>query len=207
MTTPVIRIVDDDPHIHDALAFVLEGEGYKVRHFFSAEEFLAGDLLSDPGCAVLDVRMGQMSGLVLQQEMARRGIALPVIFLSAHGDIDMAVGAMEQGAVTFLTKPVRSDRLIDAIERALARTGGEASREDKSRSALEAREAFASLSERERQVALLAGQELTNRQIAERLELSVRTIEFHRAGAMRKLGTHSAEELRDALRRAGALAD
>lgn len=202
MTDPVIRIVDDDPHMHDALQFVLESEGYSVRHFFSAEDFLAGDFLSDPGCAVLDVRMGKMSGLVLQRVLAEREIDLPVIFLSAHGDVEMAVDAIESGAVTFLTKPVRADKLLAAIEKALSHAKAAP---DPAGVAREAREAFAALSEREREVALLAGQRLTNRQIAERLELAVRTVEFHRAGAMRKLGTHSAGELKMKLVAAGVL--
>lgn len=200
MTDPVIRIVDDDPHMHDALQFVLESEGYSVRHFFSAEDFLAGDFLSDPGCAVLDVRMGKMSGLVLQRVLKEREVDLPVIFLSAHGDIEMAVDAIDSGAVTFLTKPVRAEKLLTAVDKALSRKG---SAEVQTTDAREAREAFAALSDRE--VALLAGQKLTNRQIAERLELAVRTVEFHRAGAMRKLGTHSAKELTEKLIAAGAL--
>lgn len=195
---PVIRIVDDDPHIHDALAFTLESEGFAVRHYFSAEEFLASDFLSDPGCLVLDVRMGRMSGPALQREMAARRITLPVIFLSAHGDIETAVGTMEAGAVTFLTKPVRTERLLEAVGRALERRPVEALPD-----AQTAKSACELLSERERQVALLACAELTNRRIAERLELSVRTVEFHRAGAMRKLGTHSAAEMRAMLAAAG----
>lgn len=195
---PVIRIVDDDPHIHDALAFTLESEGFAVRHYFSAEEFLASDFLSDPGCLVLDVRMGRMSGPALQRELAARRITLPVIFLSAHGDIETAVGTMEAGAVTFLTKPVRTERLLEAVGRALERRPVEALPD-----AQTAKSACELLSERERQVALLACAELTNRRIAERLELSVRTVEFHRAGAMRKLGTHSAAEMRAMLAAAG----
>lgn len=123
MTDPVIRIVDDDPRMHDALQFILESEGYSVRHFFSAEDFLAGDFLSDPGCAVLDVRMGKMSGLVLQRVLKEREVDLPVIFLSAHGDIGMAVDAIDSGAVTFLTKPVRAEKLLTAVDKALSRKG------------------------------------------------------------------------------------
>lgn len=198
MTDPVIRIVDDDPRMHDALQFVLESEGYSVRHFFSAEDFLAGDFLSDPGCAVLDVRMGKMSGLVLQRVLKEREVDLP----SAHGDIGMAVDAIDSGAVTFLTKPVRAEKLLTAVDKALSRKG---SAEVQTTDAREVRKAFAALSDREREVALLVGQKLTNRQIAERLELAVRTVEFHRAGAMRKLGTHSAKELTEKLIAAGAL--
>ena len=212
---PIIRIVDDDPNIHDALAYVLENEGFIVRHYESAESFLINDRPEDPGCAILDVRMGEMSGIVLHDRMKKLGSKLPCIFLSAHGDVDMAVDAIEAGAVTFLSKPVRTEKLLAAIERALTiaqsltcepeqTLDGTPSREaaltdEAARQAAlteAARTAFLSLSDRERQTALLAVSGLTNRQIAERLEIAVRTVEFHRAGSMRKLGCHSAAELK-----------
>lgn len=212
---PIIRIVDDDPNIHDALAYVLENEGFIVRHYESAESFLINDRPEDPGCAILDVRMGEMSGIVLHDRMKKLGSKLPCIFLSAHGDDDMAVDAIEAGAVTFLSKPVRTEKLLAAIERALTiaqsltcepeqTLDGTPSREaaltdEAARQAAlteAARTAFLSLSDRERQAALLAVSGLTNRQIAERLEIAVRTVEFHRAGSMRKLGCHSAAELK-----------
>lgn len=212
---PIIRIVDDDPNIHDALAYVLENEGFIVRHYESAESFLINDRPEDPGCAILDVRMGEMSGIVLHDRMKKLGSKLPCIFLSAHGDVDMAVDAIEAGAVTFLSKPVRTEKLLAAIERALTiaqsltcepeqTLDGTPSREaaltdEAARQAAfteAARTAFLSLSDRERQAALLAVSGLTNRQIAERLEIAVRTVEFHRAGSMRKLGCHSAAELK-----------
>ena len=209
---PIIRIVDDDPNIHDALAYVLENEGFIVRHYESAESFLINDRPEDPGCAILDVRMGEMSGIVLHDRMKKLGSKLPCIFLSAHGDVDMAVDAIEAGAVTFLSKPVRTEKLLAAIERALTIASGEPEQTLDSTPAREAaltdeaarqaalteaaRTAFLSLSDRERQAALLAVSGLTNRQIAERLEIAVRTVEFHRAGSMRKLGCHSAAELK-----------
>ena len=212
---PIIRIVDDDPNIHDALAYVLENEGFIVRHYESAESFLINDRPEDPGCAILDVRMGEMSGIVLHDRMKKLGSKLPCIFLSAHGDVDMAVDAIEAGAVTFLSKPVRTEKMLAAIERALTiaqsltcepehTLDGTPSREaaltdEAARQAAlteAARTAFLSLSDRERQAALLAVSGLTNRQIAERLEIAVRTVEFHRAGSMRKLGCHSAAELK-----------
>lgn len=212
---PIIRIVDDDPNIHDALAYVLENEGFIVRHYESAESFLINDRPEDPGGAILDVRMGEMSGIVLHDRMKKLGSKLPCIFLSAHGDVDMAVDAIEAGAVTFLSKPVRTEKLLAAIERALTiaqsltcepeqTLDGTPSREaaltdEAARQAAlteAARTAFLSLSDRERQAALLAVSGLTNRQIAERLEIAVRTVEFHRAGSMRKLGCHSAAELK-----------
>ena len=212
---PIIRIVDDYPNIHDAFAYVLENEGFIVLHYESAESFLINDRPEDPGCAILDVRMGEMSGIVLHDRMKKLGSKLPCIFLSAHGDVDMAVDAIEAGAVTFLSKPVRTEKLLAAIERALTiaqsltcepeqTLDGTPSREaaltdEAARQAAlteAARTAFLSLSDRERQAALLAVSGLTNRQIAERLEIAVRTVEFHRAGSMRKLGCHSAAELK-----------
>ncbi|WP_417231959.1 response regulator transcription factor [Sutterella wadsworthensis] len=172
---PIIRIVDDDPNIHDALAYVLENEGFIVRHYESAESFLINDRPEDPGCAILDVRMGEMSGIVLHDRMKKLGSKLPCIFLSAHGDVDMAVDAIEAGAVTFLSKPVRTEKLLAAIERALTIAQSLASGDPGQ---------------------TLAVSGLTNRQIAERLEIAVRTVEFHRAGSMRKLGCHSAAELK-----------
>lgn len=186
-----------------------------MRHYESAESFLINDRPEDPGCAILDVRMGEMSGIVLHDRMKKLGSKLPCIFLSAHGDVDMAVDAIEAGAVTFLSKPVRTEKLLAAIERALTiaqsltcepeqTLDGTPSREaaltdEAARQAAlteAARTAFLSLSDRERQAALLAVSGLTNRQIAERLEIAVRTVEFHRAGSMRKLGCHSAAELK-----------
>ena len=198
------------------MAYVLENEGFIVRHYESAESFLINDRPEDPGCAILDVRMGEMSGIVLHDRMKKLGSKLPCIFLSAHGDVDMAVDAIEAGAVTFLSKPVRTEKLLAAIERALtiaqSLASGEPEQTLDSTPAREAaltdeaarqaalteaaRTAFLSLSDRERQAALLAVSGLTNRQIAERLEIAVRTVEFHRAGSMRKLGCHSAAELK-----------
>lgn len=188
---PIIRIVDDDPNIHDALAYVLENEGFIVRHYESAESFLINDRPEDPGCAILDVRMGEMSGIVLHDRMKKLGSKLPCIFLSAHGDVDMAVDAIEAGAVTFLSK---TEQTLDSTPASEDSSADEAVRQAALTEA--ARTAFLSLSDRERQAALLAVSGLTNRQIAERLEIAVRTVEFHRAGSMRKLGCHSAAELK-----------
>lgn len=159
---------------------------------------------------------GKCPALFCMTRMKKLGSKLPCIFLSAYGDVDMAVDAIEAGAVTFLSKPVRTEKLLAAIERALTIAQSLASGDPgqtldgtpASETALTdeaarqaalteaARTAFLSLSDRERQAALLAVSGLTNRQIAERLEIAVRTVEFHRAGSMRKLGCHSAAELK-----------
>ena len=181
----LIRIVDDDEGLREAIAFVLEGEGFKVQSYSSAESFLESDDPRVPGAVILDVKMTGMSGLKLQERLAACGNALPVIFLSAHGTIEMAVDVMQKGAVTFLAKPVGTDRLLEALDRALSRSPVFGSAPDDA----------VALSEREREVVRLVAAGLTNRAIAERLGLSKRTIEFFRAGAMRKLGCRNAEAL------------
>lgn len=181
----LIRIVDDDEGLREAIAFVLEGEGFKVQSFSSAESFLESDDPRVPGAVILDVKMTGMSGLKLQERLRACGNGIPLIFLSAHGTIDMAVDVMQKGAVTFLAKPVGTEKLLDALDRALAESPvfgnvpGDA----------------AALSDREREVVRLVASGLTNRAIAERLGLAKRTIEFFRAGAMRKLGCRNAEAL------------
>ena len=181
----LIRIVDDDEGLREAIAFVLEGEGCKVQSFSSAESFLESDAPRVPGAVILDVKLTGMSGLKLQERLRACGNGIPLIFLSAHGTIDMAVDVMQKGAVTFLAKPVGTEKLLDALDRALAASPvfgnvpGDA----------------AALSDREREVVRLVASGLTNRAIAERLGLAKRTIEFFRAGAMRKLGCRNAAAL------------
>ena len=181
----LIRIVDDDEGLREAIAFVLEGEGFKVQSFSSAESFLESDDPRVPGAVILDVKMTGMAGLKLQERLRACGNGIPLIFLSAHGTIDMAVDVMQKGAVTFLAKPVGTEKLLDALDRALAESPvfgnvpGDA----------------AALSDREREVVRLVASGLTNRAIAERLGLAKRTIEFFRAGAMRKLGCRNAAAL------------
>lgn len=195
-TTHLIRIVDDDEALTDAIRFVLEGEGFRTAAYPSAEAFLAQDDPHAPGCLLLDVRMDGLSGPQLYERLRSGGRTLPVIFLSAHGSIDLAVDLMQKGAVSFLPKPVGSEKLLAAVERAL-----EASPAAVPNAAASQPE---SLSARERQVAQLVAEDLTNREIAERLGVSKRTVEFFRANAMRKLGLHLASELK-ALVRSGGL--
>lgn len=187
-TSPLIRIVDDDKALIDAIRYVLEGEGYLTAAYPSAEAFLQRDDPRVPGCLLLDVRMGGMSGPQLFEELRRTGHTIPIIFLSAHGSIDLAVDLMQKGAVSFLPKPVGSERLLQAIGRALADAPvyGAAPSPDP-------------LSAREAQVVELVTEGLTNREIAERLGVSKRTVEFFRANAMRKLGVHGADELKAAV--------
>ena len=188
----LIRTVDDDPAMREALEFMLTAEGWRVKTYENGRAFLTDDAPSTPGCAILDVRMPGMSGLELQQEMNVRGYALPIIFLTGNGDIDMAVSAMRDGAVDFVQKPVRQERLLKAIARAVTRSvseTGAVETEGASRAKVQ------ELTDREREIAELIGKKLTNRQISERTGITVRTVEVHRAAIIRKLGVRNPDEI------------
>lgn len=185
---PLIRIVDDDDALRDALLYTVESEGWEAAAYPDAASFLAGDLPSRTGALILDVRMPGMSGMELYKELEARKYPVPVIFLTAHGDIDMAVAALRSGAFHFLQKPVSRDTLLGAIREALGR-------EDERR-AKEAAERLARLTDREREVAQMLNEGSTNREIASELGLSVRTVENHRATIYRKLLVGTVEEIR-----------
>ena len=188
----LIRTVDDNPAMREALEFMLTAEGWHVKTYEKGRAFLTDDAPSTPGCAILDVRMPGMSGLELQQEMNVRGYALPVIFLTGNGDIDMAVGAMRDGAVDFVQKPVRQERLLKAIARAVTRSVSETGAVE-TEGAIRAK--VQELTDREREIAELIGKKLTNRQISERTGITVRTVEVHRAAIIRKLGVRNPDEI------------
>lgn len=188
----LIRTVDDNPAMREALEFMLTAEGWHVKTYENGRAFLTDDAPSTPGCAILDVRMPGMSRLELQQEMNVRGYALPVIFLTGNGDIDMAVGAMRDGAVDFVQKPVRQERLLKAIARAVTRSVSETGAVE-TEGAIRAK--VQELTDREREIAELIGKKLTNRQISERTGITVRTVEVHRAAIIRKLGVRNPDEI------------
>ena len=188
----LIRTVDDDPAMREALEFMLTAEGWRVKTYENGRAFLTDDAPSTPGCAILDVRMPGMSGLELQQEMNVRGYALPIIFLTGNGDIDMAVSAMRDGTVDFVQKPVRQERLLKAIARAVTRSVSETGAVE-TEGAIRAK--VQELTDREREIAELIGKKLTNRQISERTGITVRTVEVHRAAIIRKLGVRNPDEI------------
>lgn len=188
----LIRTVDDDPAMREALEFMLTAEGWRVKTYENGRAFLTDDAPSTPGCAILDVRMPGMSGLELQQEMNVRGYALPIIFLTGNGDIDMAVSAMRDGAMDFVQKPVRQERLLKAIARAVTRSVSETGAVE-TEGAIRAK--VQELTDREREIAELIGKKLTNRQISERTGITVRTVEVHRAAIIRKLGVRNPDEI------------
>lgn len=194
MTTPLptVFVVDDDEAVRDALALHLDLAGLPVRTFASARAFLAAVGPEQGGCAVLDIRMPETDGLALQQEMARRGISLPVIIVTGHGDVPAAVAAFRAGAVDFLQKPFDEDRLIERVREALER---DAQARRQSSELADLRRRVATLSPREREVMDLVALGHSNKVVARRLGIGVRTVETHRAKVLEKTGVHSVSEL------------
>jgi FixJ family two-component response regulator len=189
---PVIYLVDDDPSFLRALSRRLRGEGYEVECFDSVEEFLGRRRSEIPACAVLDLQMPGPGGLELQETLAQADDPLPVVFLTAHGDVPSSVRAMKGGAVDFLRKPVRGDDLLGAIQLALTR--GAALRDER-RQKREWSTRYERLSPREREVFVLVVRGLPNKQIADVLGVSERTVKAHRSQVMHKMGVQSGAEL------------
>lgn len=189
MSDRTVYVVDDDEAVRDALGMLFRTAGLRVETFASASDFLRQARPCPPACLVLDIRMPGMSGVALQEHLAGRGERLPILFVTGHGDIPMAVEAMKKGAYDFIEKPFDDHRLLcqvlDALEERSA--GG--------RPSAATAERLAQLSEREREVLerVLAGR--SSREIAGELFISVKTVEFHRGRIMQKLGVRSAAEL------------
>ncbi|SEO88500.1 response regulator transcription factor [Pseudomonas sp. Snoq117.2] len=188
----LVHLVDDDASVRAALEDLLASVGLSTRSYVSAADFLDRARLDEPGCLVLDVRMPGMNGLDLQQELQRRGLALPIIFITGHGDIPMSVRAMKQGALEFLTKPFRDQDLLDAIGQALRRAQ-EAHAQRQRLQELQAR--LDTLNEGERAVLARVVTGLLNKQIAAQLGVSEITVKVRRAALMRKLQAGSLAEL------------
>jgi len=189
---PLIRVVDDDASFRKAVARMLRASGFAVKTFASAAEYLAAPEVEIPGCVLVDLQMPGSSGLDLQEALARAGHAMPIIFLSGHGDIPTTVQAMRRGAEDFLTKRASREELLAAVRRALvrdARDRGEQARGE----AL--RERFAALSPREREVLEHVVQGKLNKQIAADLGIHERTVKLHRTAITTKLGVFSVAEL------------
>ena len=191
-TKPIVFVVDDDLSVRRSTERLIRSIGLEVQTFTSAREFLKNPRPKGPACLVLDVRMPGLSGMDLQRELARSEIYIPIIFITAHGDIPMSVRAMKAGAVEFLTKPFRSRSLLDAIRAAIDRDRA-ASNE---RSEIEAlRQRYQQLTPREREVLLLVAAGLLNKQVAGKLASTERTIKFHRAHIMQKTHAESVADL------------
>ena len=189
---PAVFVVDDDDAVRKSLRFLFKSLGLSADCYATAQEFLASYRPERPGCLVLDVRMPGTSGLELQQELNLRGAMLPVIFITGHGDIPMAVQAMQQGAFDFLQKPFRDQDLLDRVQRALAK---DAANRQAHQDVETLRRRFAELTPREREVLklMVAGQ--SNKTMASKLGLSQRTVEIHRARVMEKTGANSLAQL------------
>jgi RNA polymerase sigma factor (sigma-70 family) len=188
----LIYVVDDDDAFRDSLRWLLESAGYRVAVFPSAERFLASYRPGPNACLLLDVRMPGLSGIELQAELNRRGDAVPIIFITGHGDVPMAVEAVKMGAFDFIEKPCADSRLLALIER-VSTQGGTARHEQAQR--LSAAVRLRTLTEREREVLDLVVVGKKNKQIAEGLGISVKTVEAHRARAMEKMGAASIAEV------------
>jgi FixJ family two-component response regulator len=189
---PVVFVVDDDPSVRRAIKRLIESVGLRVEAFGSPQAFLRNELPDAPSCLVLDVRLPGISGLDFQRQLAETNIHIPIVFITAHGDIPMTVRAMKAGAIEFLTKPFRDQDLLDAIQLALER--------DNTRRAQEAevaklRERYESLTSRERQVLALVVSGLLNKLIAAEIGTSEATVKVHRSQLMRKMGADSLVEL------------
>ena len=187
-----VHIVDDDEALRDSLAWMLGTAGYRVRAYASAQAFLATGHEGMTGCVLLDVRMPAMSGLELFDALRRQCFALPVIFVTGHGDVPMAVAALKKGAFDFIEKPFGERDIVRVIERALLHErAGRAQRD----AALEGRRRMESLTQREREVLDLVVVGRLNKQIGDELGISIKTVEVHRARVMEKMAATSLAEL------------
>lgn len=190
--SPLIRIVDDNDQLRQSVEFMLRCEGYEVQSFASAEAFLTGDSPSRGGCLILDVQMPGLSGIELFNILNMRGYNVPIVFLTAHADIDMAVYTMREGACDFQQKPIKPETFLPAVARAVAKD--QANRQGKKDLSAEIQR-WQSLTEREEQIARFVGNGLVSRAIAQRLGISPRTVEHYRASALQKLGLQSAADI------------
>lgn len=185
---PIVFVVDDDQVVSGAVTSLLKSVGYDVRAFSGPNEMLADPLAGLAGCLVLDVRLQGYSGFDLQQRLSESGNHLPIVFMTGHGDIPMSVRAMKAGAANFLTKPFRSQDLIDAVTEAVAAYQAYL---EKQRTLDSLRKRFECLTPRERQVMVGVVNGLLNKQIASDLVVSEITVKLHRANMMRKMHANS----------------
>ena len=192
MSGDVVFVVDDDADVRDSLCALLNASGHKVEDFPSAIAFLAGWTAERRGCLIADIRMPDMDGLELQQELIKRQSALPVIIITGHGDVPLAVRAMKAGALDFIEKPFDDDVLLASVKRAL-----DLAQRSQTHSAVahQAEERIATLTQRERQVLELLVAGRSNKVIAFELDISPRTVEIHRAHVMEKMQARSLSDL------------
>jgi RNA polymerase sigma factor (sigma-70 family) len=202
MTQPasVVFVVDDDPSVRRAIKLLLESIGLEVELFGSAQEFLPSTPTKGPSCLVLDIRLPGVSGLDFQRQLIETKINIPIIFISAHGDVPMTVRAMKAGAIEFLTKPFRDQDLLDAVQSALERDRARRQREGEIATL---RERFESLSAREREVVAMVVSGMLNKQIAAEIGITENTVKVHRSRAMEKMQAQSLADLVKMVERLG----
>ncbi|MET4023778.1 response regulator [Bradyrhizobium sp. S3.2.12] len=188
----IVFVIDDDPLTRGSLSSLFRSVGLSVKALASATELLENPLPAVPSCLVLDVRLPQVSGFELQAELGRLGVEIPIIFITGHADVPMSVKAMKDGAVDFLTKPLRDQEILDAVTGALER---DRRRRSDEKSKLDRRARFESLTPRERQVMSLVTAGLMNKQVAARIGISEMTVRIHRGHVTRKMGAKSLVDL------------
>lgn len=192
MQDDLIYVVEDDAAMRRSIVFLAESVGWSVSAYASAEDFLREVEPEQGACLILDVRMPTMSGLELQRTLNARGVALPIVFITGHGDVAMAVQAMKEGAQDFIEKPFKDQQLLDAIAQAVRASG---QRRVRDRRQAEARDLLERLTQREREVAALVARGLSNKLIARELDISDKTVQVHRAHVLEKMAVHSAAQL------------
>ena len=200
--TPVIFVVDDDPSVRKSLTRVMTSAGYAVEAFASAGDFLTREPCVGPCCLVLDVRMPGLTGLELQEALARKGHRVSIVFITGHGDISMSVKAMKGGAVDFLTKPFDVENLLEAVHRALTKSIKDLGNEGRTAEVLER---VKLLTPRETEVFALVVTGMLNKQIAGELGIGEKTVKVHRARVMEKMQAGSVAELVRLADRAGVI--
>jgi FixJ family two-component response regulator len=189
---PTVFIIDDDRGMRQAIQDLVESVGLRAESFATGEEFLKRKRTNDPSCLVLDVRLPQMSGLDFQRQLAEAGMQIPIIFVTAHGDVPMSVRALKSGAVEFLTKPFRDQDLLDAIQQALQRDRAE---RDRQAEIHDLQERYGALTARERGVMTLVVTGMLNKQIASEIGASEATVKIHRGNLMHKMQAGSVVDL------------
>jgi len=192
VAAPTVFIIDDDPGMRQAIHDLVESVGLRAESFATGEEFLGTKQAHRPSCLVLDVRLPRMSGLDFQRRLAESGMQIPIIFVTAHGDIPMSVKALKSGAVEFLTKPFRDQDLLDAIQQALERDGLTLKDQAEVHDLLER---YRALTAREREVMTLVVSGMLNKQIASEIGVSEATVKIHRGNVMHKMRAASVVDL------------
>src|ERR1700742_1163601 len=189
--TSTILVIDDDVDLRNSLGRLLRSVGLNAKLFSSVSEFLKAELAEGPSCLVLDVRLPGQSGLEFQRELATAGRELPIIFITGHGDIPMSVQAMKSGAIEFLTKPIRDQEFLDAIQCGLSR---DRNRRQTESALADLKRRFATLSPRELQVMIQVARGWSSKRIADEIGIAQATVKVHRSRAMRKMNARSLPE-------------